>query len=107
MDTQQAPFTATTPSIGLAGVLGVGNAAPLDVLVGAKLRDGVCDVVLEMSKVTHVDSTGIAMLLGARSLVRAAGGRLLLVGVCPHVLKVLIVTRLLSFFEIRPAMAAA
>jgi anti-sigma B factor antagonist len=83
----------------LAGVLGVGNTVALDDTVRRLVAGGHREFVANMSAVSHVDSTGIAMLVAAYAAVNHVGGRLLLAALTPRVRKVLAVTHLLAVFD--------
>jgi anti-anti-sigma factor len=67
-------------------------------------------LVLDMTDVTFIDSTGLSVLLNALRRITRAGGRLALVCTNPTVLRLFEITRLDSTFDIhaalRPALSA-
>lgn len=57
-------------------------------------------VVLDLGKVTHIDSTGLGVLVGLYVSARNAGGVIKLANLNPRLREVLGITRLLTIFEI-------
>ncbi len=73
----------------------------------AKLRHvvkealGECKhLVLDLGKVTQIDSTGLGVLVGLHASARSAGGGIKLANLNPHLRDVLGITRLLTIFEV-------
>ena len=66
--------------------------------LGAELLDLVAaraeDVALDLSEVSLIDSTALALLLRASRLLRSTGGRMRVVGASPHVRRLLELTAL-------------
>jgi anti-anti-sigma factor len=90
---------ASVEILDLEGVLGVGNAVALDDVVRALVAKGRRNIVVNMSGVSHVDSTGIAMLVASYAAVNRVGGHLILAGLIARVRKVLAITHLLAVFD--------
>lgn len=88
------------PVIEIDGVLGVSNSPALDTCIATLIENGHASVVLDMSRVGHVDSTGLSMLVASRAMLQQAGGDLRLAGVNPRVWRVLEVTRLTGVFRV-------
>jgi anti-sigma B factor antagonist len=65
------------------------------------LKDGSSSIVLDLSDVTFLDSTGLGVLITALKRCRSAGGDLELVTAQPNVLKVLEITGLNEVFQVR------
>ena len=61
------------------------------------------DVALDLSEVSLIDSTALALLLRASRLLRAAGGQLRVVGASPHVRRLLELTALDRELSLAPA----
>jgi anti-sigma B factor antagonist len=59
-------------------------------------------LIVDMTAVTHIDSAGVGTLVDVYRKVRAAKGRMSLVGISPRVQGVFEVTRLDKFFMIYP-----
>ncbi|HEX6803044.1 MAG TPA: STAS domain-containing protein [Terriglobales bacterium] len=57
-------------------------------------------IVLDLGKVSHIDSTGLGTLAGLHTSARKTGGNIKLANVKPHLYEVLGVTRLLTIFEL-------
>jgi anti-anti-sigma factor len=85
--------------LAIDGVLGVSHDERLAERVRERVAEGARYFVFEMSGVPHIDSTGIAAVIGAYASITNAGGRLVLAGLTPHVSRVLTITRLLTVFE--------
>jgi anti-sigma B factor antagonist len=76
----------------------------------ARLNDAIEDaggVVLDMTEVAFIDSTGLSVLLNGLRRVTRANGRLALVVSNPTVLRLFEVTKLESTFDIQPSLDRA
>jgi anti-sigma B factor antagonist len=71
-----------------------------------ELGTGEC-LLLDLSGIRYVSSTGLEVLVGLNRRIRAAGGRLLLANAGPAVREVLAVTRLDSVLEVLPDQSGA
>jgi anti-anti-sigma factor len=60
-------------------------------------------LLLDLGKVGYLNSTALAKLVGLYTRLRAAGRRLALENVAPHVYEVFHVTRLTTLLDVRPA----
>ena len=84
----------------------------LDMATAPKLREtvikllqpslGIGVVILDLSEVSFVDSTGLGVLAGSRQRIEREGGALVLRGPRPNTVKVLEVTGLDRVFVIEP-----
>ena len=84
----------------------------LDMATAPKLREtvvkllqpslGIGVVILDLSEVTFVDSTGLGVLAASRQRIEREGGALVLRGPRPNTVKVLAVTGLDRVFVIEP-----
>ena len=72
-----------------------------------QLASGCDRLVLDLTNVTFVDSTGLGVLIGICKRMRALGGTLLLVATSAQVLMTLNVTGLDQIFEIHKTVEAA
>jgi anti-sigma B factor antagonist len=79
--------------------LGEGSAMLRDT-VGALLEQGHKNIMLNLGRVTHIDSSGIGALVRALTTARSQGGGLKLVNVSLPVNEVLRITRLIGLFEV-------
>ena len=90
-------------------------AGEIDVYTAASLRDKLADlidadhtdVVVDLTGVTFMDSTGLGVLVGALKKVRGYGGRLQLVIDQEKVIKVFRITALTQVFTIHETLDAA
>jgi anti-sigma B factor antagonist len=105
------------PDIDLAVEIGsrdswtvIGVAGEIDLFTAPKLREqflGTLDqegadarLVVDLSRVTFMDSTGLGVLIGALRRINERGGRMALVCADGPVLRVLELTRLTEVFSI-------
>jgi anti-sigma B factor antagonist len=65
--------------VAVSGELDLSNSAELRRRVESAMRSGGAAVVIDLSAVTHMDSTGLASLIAAHQLARERQGRLALV----------------------------
>ena len=90
-------------------------AGEIDVYTAASLREKLADlidadhtdVVVDLTGVTFMDSTGLGVLVGALKKVRGYGGRLQLVIDQEKVIKVSRITALTQVFTIHETLDAA
>lgn len=89
------------------GFVVVDVAGDLDVYTAPQLQEAldqtVCNggrVILDLSKVHFIDSTGLGTIAGAHEKSRAANGELRLVVADPHVLKIFRITGFEGIFAI-------
>src|SRR3954471_13555472 len=63
----------------VAGELDLSNSTELRKRVHRAVRDGRTRVVIDLTDLTHMDSSGMAALIDAHQLAEESGGRLVLV----------------------------
>jgi anti-anti-sigma factor len=68
--------------------------------VDALLQEGRSQFVLDLTHVSHVDTSGLTALVGAYIAVRKRGGRIALLCPTQRVRELLAVTRLNSFLDV-------
>lgn len=78
----------------VAGELDVASSGRVREQVALLLSEGRTDLVVDLTDVTFLDSTGLGLMVGTLKRVRLAGGRLVLVVPSESVLKVFRVTGL-------------
>ena len=87
----------------------------LDIYTAQRLRAALVDhteadghrLVLDLSELTFIDSSGLGVLVGAFKQARLKGGALVLAGPRGQLLKILNVTGLDKVFPVRPDLAGA
>ena len=98
---------------GLALVTLTGDAmgGPAGTALHDRLRQereaGRRNVVVDLSGIDRMNSSGLGMLIGALTIARNAGGDLLLASPGDRVLQLLTVTRMLGVFETHDSVDAA
>ncbi|MGH8968669.1 MAG: STAS domain-containing protein [Actinomycetes bacterium] len=84
----------------VSGEVDIETAPQLSDHVLSVIRDHSAEILLDLSQVPFMDSTGLQLLLSIRERAELAGGGLALVGVTRPVMKVLDVTGLVSTFAL-------
>jgi anti-sigma B factor antagonist len=98
---------AQTRVIAVTGEIHVTTAPQFSQRLNDAIADGVRGVVIDMSGVEFIDSTGLSVLLNGLRRVTRNDGRLSLVVTNPTVLRLFEITRLDSTFDIQPTREAA
>ncbi len=91
----------------VAGEIDVASAGRLRERLVLLLSQGRADLVVDLTGVTFMDSTGLGVLVGGLKRVRIAGGRLVLVVDSERLLKVFRITGLTQVFTIHDTLDAA
>jgi anti-sigma B factor antagonist len=91
----------------VAGEVDVATAPRFRELLIGQIADGHHHVVVDMTWVDFIDSTGLGVLIGGLKRIRSHGGDLRLVIDDPRVLKVFDITGLDQIFTILPSLDAA
>ena len=89
-----------TAVVAVAGEIDVYTSPLLQERLVEVLRDGSSSIVLDLSAVTFLDSTGLGVLITGLKRCRSADGDLVLVTAQPNVLKVLEITGLNDVFKV-------
>ena len=96
------------PVLSLDGSIGVGaEANSLRDQVKTLLADGAKKIVLNMSRVTLLDSAGLGTLVGLHQSAHSCAASLRLCNLAPQVKELLQLTRLLTVFNVSPTEADA
>lgn len=90
---------STRTVVALAGEIDAVNSLQLRAVLGERVDDDH-DVVMDLSGVRFIDSSGIGVLVGALRRLNAAGRQLALRGLSPSLMRVLEVTGLADAFPI-------
>ena len=100
-------FDESTRVISVSGEIHVTTAPEFSQRLNDAIAAGTRGVVIDMSGVEFIDSTGLSVLLNGLRRVTRADGRLALVVSNPTVLRLFEITRLDSTFDIQPTREAA
>lgn len=95
------------PVVAVSGEVDVYSAPALKESLTDLLHSGVNTVVVDLSHVAFLDSTGLGALVEARTATTEAGGTLPLVCGQERILKLFAITGLDSVFAIHPTVDAA
>ena len=102
-----APTAAGITIAGLSGELDIARAPALREQLLGLLRPGSSRLVIDLSKVSHCDASGLAVLIGTGRRARLLGGFLRLAAVSPQVDQGLHITGLRQQFGVFPTVQAA
>lgn len=91
----------------LEGDIDVYTAPTVREKLDEQIRAGRTDLVVDLTGVTFIDSTGLGVLVGRLKHTRLLGGSLRLVGSDERVLKVFSITGLDKVFQIHPTLDGA
>lgn len=87
----------------VAGEIDFGSAPELRARLHQVITSGTGRLVLDVSGVTFCDSSGLGVLIGARSLLLAQGGTLSVVGAAGQLARLLQITGLVRLFTLGTA----
>jgi len=93
--------------VDVAGEVDVFSAPELAEQLTQLFDAGRQTVVVDLTSVTFLDSTGLGTLVAARNRAEEAGGQLPIIGSAERVLKLFRITGLDEVFEIYPSIEAA
>ena len=98
-----------TTIVAVEGEIHVSTAPEFSAMLGATVEGGRTSLVLDLTDVMFIDSTGLSVLLTALRQVTHAGGQMAVVCSNPTVLRLFEITRLDTTFdihaELEPALA--
>jgi anti-sigma B factor antagonist len=63
------------------------------------IEEGKKNIIIDVSSVKFMNSSGLGMLIGGLTTVKKAEGRLILAGVTEKIESLLIITKLITIFE--------
>ena len=95
------------PVVGVSGEVDVYSAPKLKECLTGLLESGATTVVVDLSEVAFLDSTGLGALVEARAATSEAGGSLPLVCGQERILKLFTITGLDGVFAIHPDLDSA
>jgi anti-anti-sigma factor len=91
----------------ISGELDIATTAALCARITAVLDDSVLPMIIDLSRVSFCDASGLTMLLSVRRRAAAQGRAITLAAPRPNVRKLLRITGLDQAFRIYPALAQA
>ena len=86
--------------LSVRGEVDVYSAPALSENLTQLLHDGTRAIVVDLSEVAFLDSTGLGALIGGRSATESAGGTMAIVCTSDRILKLFTITGLDSVFQI-------
>jgi anti-sigma B factor antagonist len=103
----ERPLDGAPPVVGVSGEVDVYSAPKLKECLTDLLESGASTVVVDLSEVAFLDSTGLGALVEARAATSEAGGSLPLVCSQERILKLFTITGLDGVFAIHPTLEEA
>ena len=94
-------------SLGEALAFGTGIAIVLHEVVRDQVNSGIEKILLNLSEVSYVDSSGLGELISCHTTARNRGGELRVSGARPQVNDLLVMTRLNAVLDAQPDEATA
>ncbi|MBI4546488.1 MAG: STAS domain-containing protein [Ignavibacteriae bacterium] len=88
-------------------VLGGPDATALNDELHKLVEKGKKNVLLDLSNVQTMNSSGLSMLIGALQTMKNVGGQLKLAGASKKIESLLVITKLSTVFELYPTMKKA
>lgn len=87
--------------LSVVGEMDLSNAADLKTVIEEQLSAGIISkLIIDLGKVSYLDSSGIGILVASFTKVRKAGGSLKLANLSETVRETLKLTNLIEFFEV-------
>jgi len=80
-------------------VMGGGDTKDFNETLHKVIEEGKKNVIINVSGVKFMNSSGLGMLIGGLTTVKKAEGRLILAGVTEKIESLLIITKLITIFE--------
>jgi anti-sigma B factor antagonist len=84
----------------ITGELDIYNAPKAKKLIESEIANGLTTIILDMSKVEYIDSTGIGVIIGIMKKLKNISGRLILLDLPEPIFLLFEKTNLLLFFQI-------
>lgn len=97
----------SVPVVAVSGEVDVYSAPALKQRFAELVRSGASTLIVDLTEVAFLDSTGLGALVEARALTGDAGGSLPIVCTQDRILKLFTITGLDSVFTIHPTVDAA
>ena len=91
---------ANTTALHITGEVDVFTSTSLKLAINSAINAGTDRLVLFLSEVEYLDSTGLGVLIGALKKMREKDGSLILIGPTSRVLRIFDLTGLVSVFSI-------
>jgi anti-sigma B factor antagonist len=85
----------------ITGAIDVYTASAVGETIQSLITDGVTEIVLDLSGVTRLDSSGLGTLVGNAKAMASAGGAIWLSGLNYRIRRMLEVTNLAKYFGIQ------
>jgi anti-sigma B factor antagonist len=84
----------------IKGEIDLYNAPEIKEKIKDEINKGKVNIIINLDKVSYIDSSGIGVLISSLSNLKKVGGAMKLINVYASVRKVFELTKLTSFFEI-------
>jgi anti-sigma B factor antagonist len=88
-------------------VMGGEDTKDFNELLHKLIDEGKTNVIIDLSSVKFMNSSGLGMLIGGLTTIKKTEGRLILAGVTDKIESLLIITKLITIFETAETVDAA
>ena len=102
MKIEQSIVMDTYPVLRLAGELDLSNVPDARRAIRALIDDGYVNLLINLTNLEFIDSSGLGMLVGGLARVREKQGEIKIVCANRRILRVFEMTRLTQLFEVYP-----
>lgn len=93
--------------VSISGRIDMFTASAVGEAIQSLVADGAEDIIVDISCVTRIDSTGLGTLVGNAKALLSNGGTMSLAGANPTVRKTLEITNLVRYFRIHDGIEEA
>lgn len=91
----------------VSGRLDLVSSSTLKDMIRQRLTDRRTRIILDMQKVTFINSSGLGALISALRDIRLSGGRIVLCHMAPYIEEIFAITGLTRVFDCYPSVAHA
>lgn len=95
------------PVVRVAGEVDIVTSAELKSAINKVVNTGAKDLIIDLSNVSYMDSSGFGVLLSIMKRLRPLGGSITLVGCCEMTERMIRLTRLDTIFGLFPTLEDA
>jgi len=107
-DIEQSELAANITVVAVSGQIVLGRECQrVEWAIEALIREGKRNVILDLANLTHIDSTGVGIIVTACGKMAAAAGELRLAALQPRIAEVIHIAKLDRILAVYPTVAAA
>ncbi len=108
MEIREKQTNTDATIIELEGMLVIGRESQqVESIIEKMVRDGKKKLIVDLTKVSYVDSSGIGVLVGSFGHCKRGGGAMRLIGVRDNILKIMKLTRVDEVLQVDASLEEA